>query len=162
MTETQRVHVPRNDGGELATAIAFLDFARESVIKKLDGLSEDDAHRPMVPTGTSVIRLVRHLTDGETFWFGVQLLGEGTAPDWDAAGDDHRASAQIVADYRAAIAASNRAILRVGDPAATAARPTDGTRMSLRWTIAHMTSETARHAGHADIVRELIDGVTGR
>ena len=162
MPETQRQPVPRVDAGELTTALAFLDFARESVIKKADGLSEDDVRRPMVGTGTSVLRLIRHLTDGERFWFGVQLLGRGDEPEWDAAGHDDRAAAEIVGDYRAAIAGSNEAILDVGDPDALSARPLDGQRKSLRWTLAHMTSETARHAGHADIVRELIDGTTGR
>ncbi len=162
MTETQRQPVPREDGGELATALAFLNFARECVIKKADDVSDEDVRRPLVPTGTSLIRLIRHLTDGEYYWFQVHLLGEGAEPDWDAAESDDRPPAQIIADYRAAIEASNRAIAKINDPNALAVRPVDGRRLSLRWTIAHMTSETARHAGHADIVRELIDGVTGR
>lgn len=162
MPETQRQPVPRDDDGELATALAFLDFARQSVLKKADGLSEQDVRRPMVPTGTSVLRLIRHLVDGERFWFVVQLQGTGTEPDWDAAGDDDRPAAEIIADYRAAIEASNHAIREIGDLDTLAVQPLDGRRQSLRWTIAHMTSETARHAGHADIVRELIDGVTGR
>jgi uncharacterized damage-inducible protein DinB len=162
MPETQRQPVPRLDEGELATAVAFLDFARESVIKKADGLSEQDVRRPMVTTGTSVIWLVRHMIDGERYWFGAQLLGRGDEPDWDAAGRDDRPAAEIIGDYRAAIAESNAAIREVGDPDALSARPVDGRLKSLRWTLAHMTSETARHAGHADIVRELIDGTTGR
>jgi uncharacterized damage-inducible protein DinB len=162
MAETQRQPVPREDGDELATAVAFLDFARESVLKKADGLSEDDVRRPMVATGTSVLRLIRHLTDGERFWFVVQLRGEGTEPDWNAADSDSRPSPEIIADYRAAIEASNRAIRELADPDALAVMPLDGRQQSLRWTIAHMTSETARHAGHADIVRELLDGITGR
>lgn len=162
MAETQRQPVPRDDDGELETAVAFLDFARASVLKKADGLSEENLRRPMVPTGTSVLRLIRHLTDGERFWFEVHLLGKGSEPDWEAAGADQRPSAEIIEDYRAAIATSNRAIRQVNQPDALAVMPLDGRRQTLRWTIAHMTSETARHAGHADIVRELIDGVTGR
>lgn len=162
MPETQRQSVPRADEGELATAVAFLDFARESVIKKADGLSEEDVRRSMVSTGTSVLWLIRHLTDGERFWFGAHLLGQGDEPDWDAAGHDDRAADEILGDYRAAIVDSNQAIRNLGDPDALSARPVDGQRKSLRWTLAHMTSETARHAGHADIVRELIDGTTGR
>jgi Protein of unknown function (DUF664) len=162
MTETQRQRVPREDGGELETAVAFLDFARESVIKKADGLSENDARRAMVPTGTSIAGLIRHLIDSERYWFEVQLQGVGCEPDWDAAGADERPTFEIVADYRTAIAASNRIIYEIHDLDALSVRPVDGRSQSLRWTIAHMTSETARHAGHADIVRELIDGVTGR
>jgi uncharacterized damage-inducible protein DinB len=162
VSETQRRPVPRVDTGELDTALAFLDFARDSVMKKVDGLSEDQQRRPMVPSGTSLVRLIRHLTDGERFWFRVQLLGEGSEPDWDTAAHDHRHPAQILADYRDAISDSNAAIRQVGDVDAFAVRDLDGQRQTLRWTLAHMTSETARHAGHADIVRELIDGVTGR
>jgi uncharacterized damage-inducible protein DinB len=144
------------------TAMAFLDFARESVLKKANGLSEEEVRRPMVGTGTSILRLIRHLADGERYWFGAQLLGKGEEPDWAAAAEDDRAVADIVGDYRAAVEASNRAVRDISDPEALAVRPLDGQRMSLRWTVAHMTSETVRHAGHADIVRELIDGVTGR
>jgi uncharacterized damage-inducible protein DinB len=162
MTETQRRPVPRADDSELTVALAFLDFARQSVLKKTDGLSEADMRRAVVPTGTSVLRLIRHLTDGERFWFIVQLRGEGTEPNWSEAEYDTRPATTIISEYQLAIAASNRAIREIGDPAALAARETDGRRQSLRWTLAHMTSETARHAGHADIARELLDGVTGR
>jgi len=64
--------------------------------------------------------------------------------------------------YRAAIEDSDRAIRAVGDPAARFVIPVDGDRHTLRWVMAHMTSETARHAGHADILREQLDGTTGR
>jgi hypothetical protein len=63
---------------------------------------------------------------------------------------------------RDAIDESDATIHRIGDPEALSACPIDGTLLSLRWVIAHMTSETARHAGHADILREHIDNVTGR
>ncbi len=162
MTESQREPVPRVDETELDTALAFLDFARSSVLKKARDLAEEDLHRAMLPTGTSILRLIRHLTDGERYWFVVQLTGLGEEPDWDLADVDRRPAAEIIEDYRAAITASNRAVREIGDPSAPAARDLDGQRMSLRWTLAHMTSETARHAGHADAVRELIDGTTGR
>jgi uncharacterized damage-inducible protein DinB len=164
MTESQRQPVPRVDTGELDTALAFLQFARESVMKKLDGLGEDAVRRPMVPSGTSLLGLVRHLTDGEHFWFGFQLTGVGEEPDWDAHmhAEPGRPVADVVADYRAAAAESDATIRRIADPVALSIRPVDGEPKSLRWTIAHMTSETARHAGHADILREQLDGATGR
>ncbi len=68
----------------------------------------------------------------------------------------------MLADYLAAIEDSARAIHAVGDPDARFAVPVDGNRHTLRWVMAHMTSETARHAGHADILREQLDGTTGR
>ena len=73
-----------------------------------------------------------------------------------------RAAADVLRDYQAAIQDSDRAIRAAGDPAARLAVPVDGNRHTLRWVMAHMTSETARHAGHADILREQLDGTTGR
>lgn len=67
MTETQRQSVPSNDENELDTALAFLRFARQSLVKKLDGLDEEQVRTVLVPTGTSLLGLVRHSTDGERF-----------------------------------------------------------------------------------------------
>lgn len=164
MTESQREQVPRNDDGELDTAMAFLSFARSCLLKKADGLAEDQLRRVLVGSGTSILGLVQHLTVGERFWFGHELLGTGAEQDWDfsMAVPAERSSEQVLAEYREAIRASDAAICSVGDPAALMARPVDGKRLSLRWLLAHATSETARHAGHADILREQLDGVTGR
>lgn len=144
--------------------MAFLSFARESVIKKVDGLDEEQSRRVLVPSGTSLLGLVRHLVDGERYWFGYHLTGVGSEPDWDRgmAAEPGLGVDDVVDQYRAAIAASDAEILRIGDPDRLAALPVDGRPISLRWTLAHMTSETARHAGHADILREQIDGTTGR
>ena len=73
-----------------------------------------------------------------------------------------RAADDVLRDYRAAIEDSDRAIRAVGEPDGRFVVPVEGTRHTLRWVIAHMTSETARHAGHADILREQLDGTTGR
>ena len=70
--------------------------------------------------------------------------------------------ADVLLDYQQAIKESDRAIRDVGDPEARLAIPVEGNRHTLRWVMAHMTSETARHAGHADILREQLDGTTGR
>jgi hypothetical protein len=72
------------------------------------------------------------------------------------------AAADVLRDYQAAIQDSDRAIRAAGDPDACSAVPVGGNRHTLRWVMAHMTSETARHAGHADILREQLDGTTGR
>jgi hypothetical protein len=69
---------------------------------------------------------------------------------------------EVIEEYRVAIEASDRTIAAAGDPGMLSVIPIDGTRKSLRWILAHMTAETARHAGHADIIREQLDGVTGR
>ena len=73
-----------------------------------------------------------------------------------------RPTAEVLQDYRDAIAESDAVITGLGDPDARTARTIDGEHKTMRWVLAHMTSETARHAGHADILREQIDGTTGR
>ena len=164
MPETQRQPVPRNDGGELDTALAFLSFARECVIKKTDALTEEQLRRVLVDSGTTLLGLVHHLTLAERLWFGYHVAGrESDEPgDVDMSVPVERSPEQVLADYRAAIEASDAAIRSVGDLARPVAIPVQGTSHSLRWVLAHMTSETARHAGHADILREQIDGATGR
>jgi len=104
------------------------------------------------------------LAEVERYWFGYHLAG-GV---WDAGQEQgmavpaDRAAADVLAGYRAAIEDSDRAICAAGDPQTPFAVPVDGNRHTLRWAIAHMTSETAWHAGHADILREQLDGITGR
>jgi hypothetical protein len=164
MAETQRRPVPRNDGGELDTALAFLSFARECVVKKTDGLTEEQLRRVLVGSGTTLLGLVSHLAGAERLWFGHHVAGREPDDPGDDGMDvpDDCPAAQVLADYRAAIEASDAVIRSAGDLATAMAIPIRGTFHSLRWVLAHMTSETARHAGHADILREQIDGTTGR
>jgi uncharacterized damage-inducible protein DinB len=164
MTETQREPTPRVDTGELDTALAFLRFQRHCLIKKLDGLDEEQARRAVVPTGTSLVGLIQHCTVGERYWFRHHLLGEDPDADWDFSMQvpAERGIADVVADFERASAASDAAIAQVGDPDALTVLPVDGAPKSLRWVLSHVITEKARHAGHADIIRELIDGTTGR
>jgi hypothetical protein len=162
--ETQREPVPRVDTGELDTALAFLDFVRSCVLKKAAGLSEEQLRRVVVPSGTSILGLIQHLAVGERFWFQHQFAGIGDDADFDfdMAVPPERSAAEVIDDFRAAIEESNALIRRIGDPEARVVVPIDGEYLSLRWVIAHATGEATRHAGHADILRELIDGATGR
>ena len=156
--------MPRVDSGELDIALAFLSFARHCVLKKANGLSEEQLRRVLVDSGTSIVGLVQHLAEAERYWFGHHLAGAA----WDAGREygmtvsASLAAGDVLRDYRAAIEDSDRAIRDVGDPEARFVVPVDGNRHTLRWVMAHMTSETARHAGHADILREQLDGTTGR
>jgi len=161
VTETQREPVPRVDTSEKDTALAFLDFARHCLVKKLEGLDEEQARRTLVPSGTSLLGLVAHVTDGERYWFGHHVAGDDRWADVDFEGDTSRPVAEVVAAFEAAVQDSNAILagVELDDPMAVLV---DGQELSVRWAVAHMTSEVARHAGHADILRELIDGVTGR
>jgi hypothetical protein len=161
--ETQRESVPDNDGGELDTALAFLNFVRSCLLKKLDGLDEEQQRRRLVVSGTTLLGLVQHSTDGERYWFSYVVGGDAQYADVDFGMDVplDRSAADVVAAYRAAVADSDAAIRERGLDA-LAARWDFAEPRSVRWVVAHMTGETARHAGHADILRELLDGVTGR
>jgi uncharacterized damage-inducible protein DinB len=164
MLETQRERVPFNDDGERDTALAFLAFARSCVLKKVSDLDEEQLRRRLVVSETTLLGLVQHLTEAERHWFGYTLTGDASR-----AGDEfsmvvpaERKAAEVLDDYRAAIAESDANLLAAGDLDGLTAEPVAGAPRSLRWLIAHMSNETVRHAGHADILRELIDGVTGR
>jgi hypothetical protein len=119
---------------------------------------------PLTPPPTALLGLVQHLTDGERYWFGHTLAGDPRWAEVDfamlVAAD--REPEEVIAGYRAATAESDAHIRSAGDPDARTAEPVAGAARSLRWVLAHMTGETVRHAGHADILRELIDGTTGR
>jgi hypothetical protein len=164
MAETQRRHVPLIGGDELETALAFLGFQREVILIKTEDMDEEQLRRVLVPTGTNLLGLVRHLAVSERYWFGFHLTGVRQAERFDFRMEIPAglSSADVIADYRAAIADSDRAIRDAGDPQAPLAELVNGERLNLRWVLAHMTTETARHAGHADILREQIDGTTGR
>ena len=164
MLESQRERVPLNDNGELDTALAFLSFARSCVLKKLDGLDEEQLRRRLVLSDTTLLGLVQHLTDAERYWFGYTLAGDPRYADvdFDMVVAIDRSVDQVVAGYRTAIADSDARIRAADGLDVFTAHPVDDKPRTLRWVLAHMTSETVRHAGHADILRELIDGITGR
>src|SRR5215469_11807463 len=129
MAQTQRQPVPRNDSGELDTALAFLTFNRESVLKKTDGLNEEQLRRVLVGTGTSLLGLIQHLAAAERFWFGHHLTGakrQGLGLGMDVSAE--RSAEDVLNDYRAAIGESDAAILAAEDPGTYLARPVDGER----------------------------------
>jgi hypothetical protein len=127
-------------------------------------LSEEQLRRRLVVSDTTLLGLVQHLTDGERYWFDFTFAGNPRYADVDfdmtVAAD--RPAERVLADYRAAIAESDAHIMAAAGPDVLTAQPVGDSPRTLRWVLAHMTSETIRHAGHADILRELIDGVTGR
>ncbi|KIQ61649.1 hypothetical protein TR51_20260 [Kitasatospora griseola] len=163
-TETQRRPVPFNDSSELDTALAFLRFARECVVKKTEGLTEEQLRRVLVGTGTNLLGLVQHLTASERYWFGYHVAGrtEYEEVDFTMEVPAGVSAEQVLAAYAEAVAASDAVIGASADLSRPVAMPIREELLSVRWVLAHMTSETARHAGHADILREQIDGATGR
>ena len=164
MLESQRERVPLNDDGELDTALAFLSFGRSCVLKKVEGLDEEQLRRRLLVSDTTLLGLVQHLTDAERYWFGHTLAGDPRYADvdFDMVVAPDRSADQVIAGYRTAIIESDALIRAANGLDARTAQPVNDEPRTLRWVLAHMTSETVRHAGHADILRELIDGVTGR
>lgn len=149
---------PRTGPGEKEILLAFLDQLRAAVSAKAEGVPEPQVRTAGVPSGTSLLGLVRHLTFVERFTF----LGE-RPDDWPGTfrPGPEETVASVVAGYRAAIAEANAVIEACADLAEPVARP-GRTPPSMRWALVHLVEETGRHAGHADILRELIDGSTGR
>jgi hypothetical protein len=140
---------------------AALNGLRAGVLRKLAGLSGEDARRSTVGSGTSLAGLVQHLTFVESMWF-EEIVGGGKADRGDRSMRvDPSVPLRILrAEYRVACAASNEIIATVGDADAPVTR--NGKTRNLRWVLLAVIEETARHAGHADIVRDEIDGQTGR
>jgi uncharacterized damage-inducible protein DinB len=153
-------------GGEKESLHVSLDRHRDVVLWKLDGLDDEQLRRPMTPSGTSVLGLVKHLAAVEYGWF-CETFGRETEPlpfddddeNADMRAEPHETTADIVEFYGRARAAADRVIdeLKVDDVGTA----WFGDTVSMRWVLIHMIEETARHAGHMDIVRELIDGMTG-
>ena len=135
---------------------------REALIVKIAGLDEESARRSTVPSGTSLFGLIKHLTSVEVGWFQFAFAGtDVTVPAQDIFPTDTVSG--VVANYRAATQANNQIVLDESDLDRLCARsPTTPEPLSLRWVLVHMVEETARHAGHADILREQIDGQVGR
>lgn len=149
----------------------YLRDARAAVLWKLDGLSEYDVRRPLVPTGTNLLGLVKHLAFVEMGYFGDtfgrpcpdQIAWDESDPNADmfAAPDESRAF--ITGLYRRAWAHADATIDALGLDARGHVPwwPPDRDEVTLHRVLVHMTTETSRHAGHADVIRELIDGTAG-
>ncbi|MFG2908336.1 DinB family protein [Kitasatospora sp. NPDC048286] len=165
-SEPSDVRPPSLNADEPTTLLAFLDYLRAAVIAKLDGVADEDARRPGVASGTSLLWLVRHLAVVEDNWFTWAYRGVGDEPrkTGEAPLDGATVAAEL-AGYRAAIERSNAVAAAAPDldrPGARSLRPEAAEGPSLRWVLVHMIEETGRHAGHADIIREQLDGAVGR
>jgi len=146
---------------ELETIIAVLDDLRGGVLDKLAGLSEEDARRSTVPSGTNLAGLLQHLTFVEAKWF-EQIVGGGkpTRGKRTMTVDPSVTLTALRADYKAACETSNEIVRGIGDPEATV--NVNGKKRTLREVMLGSIDEIARHLGHADIIREQVDGKKGR
>ena len=151
---------PRLVAGERATLLALLQYQRESFVRKADGVGDDAARRAAVPSGTSLLWLVKHMARAERVWIGERFAGGDPAGADDTVRPDDTLAAALD-DYRATWARVDAIV--AGAALDDECRRLDGDPpVNLRWVLMHLLEETARHAGHADILRELVDGETGR
>lgn len=164
---------PDRTADEHTQLLGWLDLQRGIVRLKCEGLSDDDAHRAIIATSPlmTVAGVVSHLRWAEELWFRECLLGEpGTGRGFGppAAGVDDAEFlvdgiplARLLEEYDAECARSDAAIARqaLDAPGSTALHSVG--EASLRWMLLHMLEETARHVGHLDLVREMLDGETG-
>jgi uncharacterized damage-inducible protein DinB len=146
----------------------WMDFHRATILMKLEGLSEDDARRVLVSSGTNLLGMVRHLAFAEDYWFSQIFAGADLDVPRVLPGEIVPADVPVSAVVSSYEAACDRSRAVVADASLDArARGTVSNRrgpasmFTLRWVLTHMIEETARHNGHADIIREQIDGSTG-
>ena len=149
----------------------YLQDARETLLWKLDGLSEYDVRRPLVPTGTNLLGLVKHLAGVEMGYLGGtfgrpcpdELPFDESDPNSDMFADPSESREFITGLYRLAWAHSDATVdaLPLDAVGHVPWWPADRNEVTLHHVLVRVATETARHAGHADIVRELIDGTVG-
>jgi uncharacterized damage-inducible protein DinB len=164
--------VPAMD--DKATLHRYLRTRRDDLLGKLDGLDEYDARRPLTPTGTNLLGLVKHVASVELGYFGevfgrpapmeLPWLDDAAQPDADLWAGPEETREQIVELHRFSAEHSDATIdaLPLDAPGVVPWWPQDRRHVTLHQILVHMCVETAQHLGHADILRELIDGSAGQ
>jgi uncharacterized damage-inducible protein DinB len=146
------------DAEERTTVLALLQYQRESFVRKLEGVGDVDGAAAAVASGTSLLWLANHMADAERTWLLHRFEGADPAND-----PPHELKVEAALDrYRATWTAVDEVIASAPDLDRPCQPFDDEPPVSLRWILLHLLEETARHAGHADILRELVDGKTGR
>ena len=163
MTDTPRPS-ESEPAGEMAMARAWLAHLRASVVHKIDDLDPDQLRWKPTPTANSLGVIVVHLGYAERLWFRAIVDGEPMDMTWRQHMFDELPDGwtrdDVVAFYAAECAAADAVLDRA--PSFDVASKGDERPTTLRWAMVHMIEETARHAGHMDITRELLDGQLGR
>ncbi|MBA2528451.1 MAG: DinB family protein [Euzebyales bacterium] len=157
---------PPEDGSERETLTGLLDFLRATIVNKVAGLSGEQASRsPLAPSTLTPAGLVKHLTGVERFWFSIDFAGADLPWPWTES-DPHgnfrltpgETLTQVVSDY---LEECERSRLAIDDADLDDRARGPEMTFTLRYALAHMIEETARHCGHLDLLRETIDGQTG-
>jgi uncharacterized damage-inducible protein DinB len=164
---------PPETGAELDQLTAVLDYQRETVLRKTEGLTREQLAAPHPPSTLTLGGLLNHLALVEDSWLPVRFSGQPSdalwaGVDWDADPDfEFRTAADLEPEelrrrYEVACARSREVVAAAQGPdQLSVAKRQNGRHFDLRWVLLHLIEETARHAGHADLLREAIDGTTG-
>jgi uncharacterized damage-inducible protein DinB len=163
---------PDPGGSEQELLGQYLDYQRETILAKTEGLTREQLARTHPPSALTLAGLLYHLALVEESWMEVRFLGGAErAPwvgvDWDADPDwEFRTAASVDPEqlrqrYREACERSRQVFAGAALDQLSARPLRDGRQFSLRWVLLHLIEETARHAGHADLLREAIDGRVG-
>ena len=159
-------------GDEQTLLLSFLEFYRSALLDRAFGLSRDELQVALPPSTLTLSRLIGHMALVEENWFvdrfaGLDFIGPWDSLDWDADPDAEMTLAQtwsvdeLMAVYEASVAASREQVAMASSFDQRSVRTDrDGRTWDLRWILIHMIEEYARHCGHADLIRESIDGDT--
>ena len=155
-------------GNEKEVLSGFLDHYRRTLVDICEGLDEEELRRPMVPSGTSLLAILKHLAYTERGWFQENIANEPFEypfdttenPDADWILEPNDSFETVLKVYEESCAKSREILdaVSLDDMVTGSQRSAD---YNVRWVVLHMIEETARHVGHADIIRELIDSKTG-
>ena len=155
-------------GDESAVVSWLLDYQRHVLLRKVDGITEQQARTTTAASDLTLLALVRHLALVEQYWIGEIFLGSDETSLWDDPDDRDRDFHPLEGDTLAdALVALRAQIDRARRVASTTSFETlsvgrrENQAVKLRWILVHLVEEYARHCGHADLLREAIDGTTG-
>ena len=159
MARKKEADFPQPSADERELLLRWLAFLRGSVLRNIEGLSDDEAR--WTPPGTLIplIGIVNHLTHVEWRWIDGTMRGQEVSRSEEEFRPDEELTVTTAVTAYTERARATEAAVRAMPSLTEPARKDDGT--DLRWVLLHLINETARHAGHADAVRELLDGTTG-
>lgn len=164
---------PARAADERTTLTGFLDYHRDTIRMKTEGLSAEQLRATLAPSDMTLGGMLKHLAFVEHWWSACVFLGQEYAEPWasvdwrnDADWDWHSAAEDTPEQLRAifdAAAAESDAVFAAADLDQLSVRSSSrtGEKFNLRWVLVHLLEEYARHNGHADLIRESIDGLTG-
>lgn len=166
------LHEPERMGDERTMLLQFLGFYRQVLLRKAAGLSGEELSRTLAPSTLSLGALLKHMAVVEANWFVRRFEGHDYPepwfsapweqdPDWDLTSAAHDEPEYLFELFRSAIVRSDEIVAATASLDQLSVRQRDGSPWSMRWILIHLIEEYARHCGHADLIRESIDGAVG-